>query len=197
MMVPMVDAIGLERVRRQVGVLRELVAGLDPDEVALADAAGMWQTFDAIERLGAAGKVLLACRVDESGAWQQAGERSAAEYLAHRDGTSVTAARSVLATSNRLTELPETEAPLRRGDLSSQQAEAIADAASHNRDAEADLLGLAGRSSLAELRQECARAKARADKPESTDPSPPLLEAALHGIPRVQRPTSPRSLKIE
>jgi hypothetical protein len=62
--------------------LASLVDLLDPDAVALADAAGLWKAFDCIERLAAGAKVLLAARVEEAGAWKQAGARSAAEHLA-------------------------------------------------------------------------------------------------------------------
>ncbi|MGH9211960.1 MAG: DUF222 domain-containing protein [Acidimicrobiales bacterium] len=140
-------------------VLGALVAGLVP----LSDVAGLWVAFDAVARLAAAGKVLLAARVEESGVWQRAGDRSAAEFLARRSGVSVTVARSHVAASKRLADLPATEAALRRGGLSGAQTDVITDAAARNADAEGRLLGLAGRVSLAELRQECDRAKAAAD----------------------------------
>lgn len=47
-------------VRESERVLASLVDVLDPDAVALADAAGLWKAFDCVERLAAGAKVLLA-----------------------------------------------------------------------------------------------------------------------------------------
>ncbi len=65
----------------------------------MSEAPAMWQCVDAIERLAAAAKTLLAERVDESRAWARDGDRSSAEYLARKAGTSVGAARAGLAAS--------------------------------------------------------------------------------------------------
>lgn len=74
-----------------------------------------------------------------------------------------------MTTSKRIVELADTQAALRRGELSASQAEPIAGAASHMPDAEAHLLGMAATSTLAELREECARRKAAGDPdPEAT-----------------------------
>jgi hypothetical protein len=150
-------------------VLRGVVEGLDPDEVLASQAPALWVEFDRIERLAAAAKILLARRVDESRVWEREGHRSATDYLAQKSGTSKAVSRGVLATSKKLAKLPATCAALRRGELSASQAECVADAASHNRDAEEHLLRTAETSSLGELRDECARKKAAADPdPDAT-----------------------------
>jgi hypothetical protein len=149
--------------------LRGVVEGLDPDEVLASQAPGLWAEFDRIERLAAAAKILLARRVDDARVWESEGHRSAVEYLAQTSGTSKAASRGVLATSKKLDKLPATESALRRGELSASQAECVADAASHNREAEEHLLETAQTSSLGELREECARKKAAADPdPDAT-----------------------------
>jgi hypothetical protein len=149
--------------------LRGVVEALDPDEVLASRAPGLWAEFDRIERLAAAAKILLARRVDDSRVWEREGHRSAADYLAQTSGTSKAASRGVLATSKKIDKLPATESALRRGELSASQAECVADAASHNRDAEQHLLETAKTSSLGELRDECARRKAAADPdPDAT-----------------------------
>jgi hypothetical protein len=102
-----------DEVERLVRELRHLIGELRPDAVPLDQAATVWSAFDAIERLAGAAKTLLASRVEESGAWQREGHRSAADHLARRSGTSVAAARDLLATSGRLAQLPATEAALR------------------------------------------------------------------------------------
>jgi hypothetical protein len=150
-------------------VLRSELGRLVPGDVPLGDAPAMWQAFDGIERLAAAAKTLLAARVEESRAWARAGDRSPAEYLARKSGSSVGAARSGLETSKKLRALPATEAAVRRGELSPAQADTIADAAAVNPAAERSLLETARRSTLTELRQQASRAKAAGDPtPEAT-----------------------------
>jgi hypothetical protein len=149
--------------------LRDVVETLDPDDVLASQAPTLWVEFDRMERLAAAAKILLARRVDDSRVWEREGHRSAADYLAAKSGTSKAASRGVLGASKKITKLPATGAALRRGELSTAQAESIADAASHNRDAEEHLLERARTSSLGELRDECARKKAAADPdPDAT-----------------------------
>src|SRR5207237_10008034 len=108
--------------------LATIVDALDPDDVALCDAPSLWEGFDAVERLAAAAKTLLARRVEGSGAWARSGHRSAGEYLAAKGGVSVGEARRQLETSAKLTKAPATEAALRRGALSTAQAESLAPA---------------------------------------------------------------------
>jgi hypothetical protein len=159
----MFGSVGVEEVRERLATMRELVGGLEPDLVPLPEAPAMWQAFDAVERLASSAKTLLATRVDESGVWQRAGDRSAAEYLARKSGTSLGAARSSLETSKRVRDLPHTRSAMRRGELSRSQADEIAGAAAAKPDAERSLLSTAAGSSLSELRECCARTRAAAD----------------------------------
>src|ERR1700746_3193978 len=82
----------------------EWVADFDPDAVPLCDAPELWEQFDRIERLFSSAKILLARRVDEAGAWKRNGYRSAAEQLAAKAGTSVSAAKAMLGTSELVAE---------------------------------------------------------------------------------------------
>jgi hypothetical protein len=155
------------RIRDQ---LSELVAALDPDAVSGSTAQELWRELDRIERLGSAGKTLLARRVAATHDRDHAGTRTAAESLARQAGTSTTAAKEALDTSNRLTELPSVAGALRNGELSPAQAAAITSAAEADRSAQNRLLELAARASLAELREECARVRAAADPdPDATN----------------------------
>jgi hypothetical protein len=159
-----------ESVVRVRGQLGELVSAVDPDAVSGPTARELWGEFDRIERLGSAGKTLLARRIAATHDRDRAGSRTAAESLAKKAGTSTAAAKEALDTSHRLDELPSVAGALRRGELSPAQAAAIAGAAAADRSAERRLLGLAGRASLVELREECARTRAAADPdPEATN----------------------------
>jgi hypothetical protein len=87
-MFPGETATSTNEVNAHFDTLRRLVNRLDPLIVPLPDAPRPWQAFNSIERLAAAAQTLLAPRVDESKAWERAGYRSAAEYLARRSGSS-------------------------------------------------------------------------------------------------------------
>src|SRR5918994_950752 len=97
--------VALRQVRDLEKVLRSEVGRLEPVDVPFSETPAMWQSFDAIERLAAAAKTLLAERVDESRAWAREGDRTSAEYLARKAGTSVGAARAGLAASRQLRSL--------------------------------------------------------------------------------------------
>jgi hypothetical protein len=156
--------VGLKEVRAQEAALRALCGSLDPDSIPLSDAPAAVASLAMIERLAAGARTRLARRVEESDVWRREGDSSAAHWLAHTAGTSLGQARGTLETSKRLVALPRTEDAMRRGELSAAQAEAVADAASVAPGAEARLVELAGRRSLGEVRDECARTKAAADR---------------------------------
>ena len=86
--------------------LKVLVSGLDPDAVVLGDAPEVWAEFDAIERVIASAKLLMARRVEQAHTWPKQGFRSAVEQIAVLSGTSMSSARSMLATSKHIADLP-------------------------------------------------------------------------------------------
>ncbi|HEY9379375.1 MAG TPA: DUF222 domain-containing protein, partial [Jiangellaceae bacterium] len=107
------------------GQLAELVDALDPDAVSGRAARELWVEFDRIERLGSAGKTLLARRIAQTHRPDRSGSKSAAEELARKAGTSTGQANDAVHTSQRLPEQPPVENALRRGELSPAQAAAI------------------------------------------------------------------------
>lgn len=140
-----------------------VLAALSPRDVPLPEVPALLERFVELERLAAAGRVLLAARAAESPQWKRAGYRSAAEWLASTSGTSTGRAKRDLQTSERLGSLDGTAAALRDGRLSPDQAEAVADAAAINPAAEDDLLAVAGRETLSGLKDEAARRKAQVE----------------------------------
>ena len=143
--------------------LRELVSEFDPDAVALCEVPAVWQTAARVGCLVDALKLLLARRVEEAQAWKQKGAKSAAEQLAADTGTSVGAAQGLLDTSKRVAEQPKSEAALRAGELSAGKAEAVAKAIEIAPDAADDLLALAKRAPLGEVRKAALWVKAAVD----------------------------------
>jgi len=143
--------------------LRSLVGELEPDRFDGAGARTLVALFADVERLGAAGKALATRQVVATGAWRHEGaHRDAASWLAGTTGATVGAARATVDTAARVAELPATEAALRAGALSLTQADAIADAATADPTAEAELLECAAHDGVRGLRTACARVKAAA-----------------------------------
>jgi len=144
--------------------LKRLVSGLEPDAVVIDEAPEVWAEFDAIERVIASAKLLMARRVEEARTWQRQGFRSAVEQLAVLSGTSMSSARSMLQTSKHIADLPETAEVMRSGELSVAMTQAVVSAAAVAPDAEAQLLATAVRSPLAKLRDVCLKARAGASQ---------------------------------
>ncbi len=145
-----------------ITLLRRAVSSLEPRTFGGDAAARLLKLFAEAERLAAAGKALMARRVEETNAWRGGGHRTAASWLAATTGSSVGSAIGTLETARRLEKLPATAEAQRAGRLSEAQAREVAAGASADPRAETDLLGAAAREPVAALRQRCQRVKASA-----------------------------------
>jgi len=141
-------------------------SGFEPALISASQAEGVMERAARIEHMAATVKALAAARMAETELWSLGGDRSPAHMLARRTGQSVSGAAQQLEAAKKLRDHPKTDAAARKGKLSPQQAAAITEAASADPDAEDDLLDLAARSSLGELRDEAARRKAAAEDQE-------------------------------
>jgi hypothetical protein len=140
----------------------QAVAGhFDPALVHGRLAARMLDDVVAIKNSAANLEAMLAARVAETGGLDQSDARHSAGELARRTGGTVKNAKKKLTTGRKLRKLAATAAAAARGELSPEQADAIADAATVAPEAESELLEQATRGSLQDLRDACARAKAR------------------------------------
>ena len=148
--------------------LRQVVGALEHEVLAGDAATRLVEDFAEIERLAAAGKALAARRVATSGAWQGGGDRSPAHWVARTTGTSVGTAVGVLETAERLSELPQTDAAVRAGELSEAQAKEIASAAASSPSAESELIEVAKTESVTGLRARCAQVRAAAAPDEAS-----------------------------
>ncbi|HEV3351603.1 MAG TPA: DUF222 domain-containing protein [Acidimicrobiales bacterium] len=149
----------LTELEKAMGVF---AAGFDPALLSAAQAEGVMERASRIEHMGATVKALAAARMCETELWEQGGDRTPAHMLARRTGQTVSEAAQQLEAAKRLKDHPKTDAAARKGRLSPKQAAAITDAAAADPKAEDDLLDLADRASLGELRDEAARRKAAA-----------------------------------
>jgi hypothetical protein len=137
----------------------EVVAGLEAGVFHARDAASMVAEFARLENLATAGRALCAARVASTRVWAEDGDTSAQGWLARTSGTSRRAAGELLEVAGRLATLPEVSDAFRRGELSSEQAAVVADAASAAPQAQGELVAAAGSVSLPELRDRARRIK--------------------------------------
>jgi len=145
--------------------MRHLKAGLkllDPAALDGLGAMAMVEDSSEVENLAEAWTALVAARVQESGAWRNSGERTAAHWMANKTGTSVGSALGTLGAAAKLPELDATAAAIRDGKLSQEQTKEIVAAAAMNAAAEKQLLAIAVTEDLATLKDACARVKAAA-----------------------------------
>jgi hypothetical protein len=147
--------------------LRGYVADLDPDRVPAVAAERVFAQLAAIERLASSALILLARRVEAAGGHRQAGCRNAAEQIAKGLGRSVSGAKRMLETSHQLEALPTVADAARAGVLAGPAIEAVAGAAAVAPDYEEKLVAVAARSTYADTRDACLRARASRGRDEN------------------------------
>lgn len=133
---------------------------LEPGLLSPAEAEAALGQVTAIGHIASTVKALLAGRVAEGASWKRAGARSPAEHIAKTTGTSVGAALDDLKLAEQLPSLPGVNAAARAGELSRQQAAAVASAASVAPEHEDRLVNEAKKLPLRELQAECGRTRA-------------------------------------
>ena len=144
------------------GEVDRFAGALDPDVLSTADAASLLVEVERVSRKLDAVKLRLARRAEESTRWAAEGHRSPEAWLAQVTGTGFGPATRMFATARQLDALPDTARALSAGELSQEQAAEIAAAATVDPTAEAALLDVAQRDTLAGLRREAERVKAAA-----------------------------------
>jgi hypothetical protein len=149
-------AVGL---REAVGGLKDALGCLDARLLTGPQAVDALEVVTAAERWLAAARTQLAKRIDDTAEWRRHGDRSAAQYLAHKTGTDVGNAVSMLETAETLEHAPGTAAAFAAGEISESQAKVVAKAVAHQPSAEDELLDTAKRSSHKRLRDACRRVR--------------------------------------
>ncbi|MGH2670041.1 MAG: hypothetical protein ACRDH5_13175, partial [bacterium] len=109
--------------------LVELVEGLhaalvsfQPEVYSGEDCATLVERLAAVEKVSAAARVRAAARAAECGAHRSKGFADAADWLARTSGTSTVEAKTALATTTALENMPDTRAAVAAGELSLEQA---------------------------------------------------------------------------
>jgi len=143
-----------------ITLLEGLVSDLEPDLLSGGDATSLFDDAVRLERLGGVARLILAKRIQSSGAFGDTGHRSAAELIAEHSGTDVGSARGTLELAEQLEACPATADALADGTLSPLQAKEIAGVATLDPSKENELINTARRQPIKTLRNECRRAKA-------------------------------------
>lgn len=143
------------RVRQAADLLRLAVAAVET--LGPAGVVELAPLFADAARVAEAGTLRCARIAGDHGARRFAGERSAASLLSSISKTSLGKAKAGLDAAEKLRAAPAAERALWRGDLSLEQAAAIAPVAAEAPDAADHLAETARQSSVKELKEAAAR----------------------------------------
>ena len=161
------ETITFDDIDRLAGALEAMVSGLDVDTLTGEGATRLVKRLVIHERVVATVRAKAAKRAADANQWRHAGERSPASWLASLTGTTTGQAAAELETTRKLVELPATAAARAAGELSESQARQVADAATADPGAEADLLAHAATDDAAALARRCAAVIAAAERDET------------------------------
>ena len=146
------------------------VAGrIDPDVMTGAQARAALEDLAIADKAIAGTLLFLALKVARTSAWRGEGHKTAADWLASVVGISVSEAKRQLNTAERADDLPKTKDAMKKGKISPDQAEPVADAATADPAAEEDLLDLAERDTQKNLKDEAAKRKAAVTDTEARE----------------------------
>lgn len=167
-----------EELRAARSALEAIAQGFDAS-CSGRDAVRLLEQLATIHHLADGVTARVAKRIADTNAYVARGDRSAEELCARVVGVGSGDARRAIDHATRLESLPATDAAVRAGRLSGQEAALISSAAVNDPALEAEFLAVAG-SGLVPLRDACVKARARTEDPEA----------------RSQRQHAARSLKL-
>jgi hypothetical protein len=147
------------RARQAAALLRSALETAPPELRRGSAAAARVEVFAEAERVAAAGKALYARRVKETAAYQAAGHRDAAGWLAAVSGDPVGRARGALDAAEQVVLTPALRTAFQAGELSAAQAAVVGEAAAVNPAAVGELLAVAKQGSFRAVKDLATRAK--------------------------------------
>ncbi len=130
------------------------------------EAVSLLEQLGTIHRLADGVTARVAKRIADTNAYVAHGDRSAEELCGRLVGVGSSDVRRAIDHATRLESLPATDAAVREGRLSGQEAALISAAAVHDPALETELLAAAGRG-LVPLRDACVKARAQTEDPEA------------------------------
>ncbi len=150
--------------RTLAGAIDEIasfVTGFEPCRYSGSDAVELVSLFTKLERLGAAGKTLAAARAAAANCHHATGARSPAHWLSAVTGESLGNAIDVLNLGDAMERLPGVGDAYREARISSSGAKLVASAVKVNPKSEGELIEVAQKGTLKQLKDRCLRAKAQ------------------------------------
>ncbi len=154
-----------EEVRTARSALEAIAQGFDAS-CSGREAVRLLEELATIRNLADGVTARAAKRIADTNAFVAHGDRTAEELCARVVGVGSGDAKRAIESADRLESLPATDAAVRAGRLSGQEAALISSVAVHDSALEAELLAASG-NGLAPLRDACVRARARTEEPEA------------------------------
>jgi Domain of unknown function (DUF222) len=154
-----------EELRAARSALEAVANGFDAS-CSGREAVALMEQLGTIHRLADGVTARVAKRIADTHAHVAHGDRSAAELCARLVGVGSGDAKRAIDNATRLEGLPATDAAVREGRLSAQEAALISSVAVHDPTVESELLAFAG-DGLTPLRDACVKARARTEDPDS------------------------------
>lgn len=139
------------------------VRELDPDVLEVDEAERLLGEFSVMKNSAEAAVTKLAARVLAGGAARRDGAKSDADWLSKKQGTTVGKAKQRLRRAANLKKASKTRKAFEDGELSGEQADAVAGAAAAHPEEEQRLLDLAKAQPLTRLQDEANRVRSRGD----------------------------------
>src|SRR5579862_4140157 len=127
----------------------------DPSTLLGSEAVEVVRRAARIANLATAIETKAAARVANTPVWKNKGSRTPAEWLARETKCGVGEAIGLLETGEKLGGCPKVDDKLRAGELTGQQARALAKAVAADPAAEDRLLGVAKTDGLKKLKDSC------------------------------------------
>src|SRR5437763_2975689 len=131
-----------------LALIRQVVGGVDIQDLDAPVAARLVEQCAEAERLLAALRVIVTAPLKDRAFWRREGFRSVATWMAAKTGTAVGPAIEALEMAGQLGQLPLLAEAFRAGRVSTVQSVEIADVASEAPETQEQLIAAAGKLSL-------------------------------------------------
>jgi hypothetical protein len=148
------------------GAMGELATSFEPCTLTHDQAVRVVDELGVIRRLTEGVLAKAAKRVADTAPCRKGADRDAAQTYARAAGVEASEARRAIEMAKRLDRLPDTDAAVRDGRLSTREAVMIAEAAAADPAAESELLDAAAQG-IVPLKDACIAVRARVEDPEA------------------------------
>ena len=154
------EVVGREHMAAVRAVVSGFSSAFDPNLVSAADALRIAADATAVANMAEYIKAMAYARAAQTSLASDEGDKSAAHNMARKSGSSLNKAREQLDAAKKMAENPALDQAARSGQLSPEQTAAIGSADPDEAQTE-ELIDKAKDASLGELKDECARTRAR------------------------------------